>query len=52
MPDSVDLEQRIVDAIYRGACDPVELQRTIELIGRYFGSSGVFLGERRRLNYD
>ncbi len=45
MPDSTDPEQKIIDAIYRGACDPVELQRAIELIGQYFDSSGVFLGE-------
>ena len=45
IPVNADLEQKIVDAIYRGACDPAELRRAIELIGQYFDSSGVVFGE-------
>lgn len=47
MPNNIDadFEQKLIDAIYRGACDPVALQRVIDLLGQYFGSSGVFLGE-------
>ncbi len=50
MPDSAELEQKIIDAIYRGACDPTELERAIELIGQYFDSSGVSLGEFDQAN--
>lgn len=45
IPVNADSEQKIVDAVYRGACDPVELRRAIELIGQYFDSSGVVFGE-------
>ncbi len=45
LPASADLEERIIDAIYRGACDPAELGRAIELICQYFDSSGVVFGE-------
>ena len=50
MPDSAELEQKIIDAIYRGACDPQELERAIDLIGQYFDSSGVSLGEFDQVN--
>jgi hypothetical protein len=50
MPDGAELEQKIIDAIYRGACNPTELDRAIELIGQYFDSSGVSLGEFDRVN--
>jgi hypothetical protein len=30
--DNADLEQKIIDAIYRGACDQTGLERAIELI--------------------
>ena len=41
---NTDLETKIVDAIYRGACDAEELARAVELIRQYFGSPGVALG--------
>ena len=50
MPDSAELEQKIIDAIYRGACDPEELERAIDLIGQYFDSPGVSLGEFDQVN--
>ena len=43
--DSADPEQKIIDAIYRGACDPAELATAIELIAQYFDVSGASLGE-------
>ena len=45
IPGNADLEQRIIDAIYRGACDPKELDQAIELIARYFDCAGATLGE-------
>ncbi len=45
MPDDADLELKIVEAIYRGACDQGELVRAMELIARSFDSPGAFLGE-------
>src|SRR5664279_5073922 len=45
MIGNADAEAKIIDAIYRGACDPVGLNRAIELIAEYFGSPGVLLGE-------
>src|SRR5271170_74206 len=44
-PDSADPEQKIIDAIYRGACDPAELATAIELMAQYFDVSGASLGE-------
>jgi DNA-binding CsgD family transcriptional regulator len=38
-------EAKIIDAIYRGACDFPELIRTIELIAQYFNSPAVVIGE-------
>ena len=40
-----DAEAKIIDAIYRGACDSMELSRAIALIAEYFESPGVLLGE-------
>jgi len=45
IPGSADLEQKIVEAIYRGACEPAGLDRAIELIAQYFDSAGATLGE-------
>jgi hypothetical protein len=45
MPENADGEQKLIDAIYRGACDPAELKRAIELIAQHFDSSGVVLAE-------
>ena len=45
MGDSADLEQRIIDAIYRGACEHSELVAAIEQIAQYFDSPGVLIGE-------
>jgi DNA-binding CsgD family transcriptional regulator len=45
MSGSADAEAKIIDAIYRGACDSVELSRAIALIAEYFESPGVLLGE-------
>lgn len=50
MSNIADLEQKLIDGIYHGACDPEELEQAIKLIGKYFGSSGVFLGEFDRTN--
>ena len=43
--DDADEERKIIDTIYRGACDPAELQHAIERVARYFDSGGAFLGE-------
>lgn len=43
--DNADLEEKIIDAAYRGACDQTGLERAIELIAQYFDSGGAFLGE-------
>jgi Bacterial regulatory proteins, luxR family len=45
MRQNADLEAKIVDAIYRGACDPGELLRAIELICDLFHSPAAALGE-------
>jgi hypothetical protein len=45
MPQNTDVETKIVDAIYRGACDPAELMRAIELIASLFHSPAVVLGQ-------
>jgi DNA-binding CsgD family transcriptional regulator len=45
MSGSADAEAKIIDAIYRGACDSVELSRAIALIAEYFESPWVLLGE-------
>ncbi len=49
MPQSMDVEAKILDAIYRGACDPAELARAMELITDLFHSPAVVLGELDRL---
>jgi hypothetical protein len=38
--NDADEETKIIDAIYRGACDPAELRRAIEGLAGYFGSGG------------
>jgi hypothetical protein len=43
--DNADLEQKIIDAVYRGACDQTGLERAIELIAQYFDSGGAVLAE-------
>ena len=45
MSGNADAEAKIIDAIYRGACDSAELSRALELIAGYFDSPGVLLGE-------
>ncbi|HEY1981436.1 MAG TPA: LuxR C-terminal-related transcriptional regulator [Xanthobacteraceae bacterium] len=45
MIGNADLEAKIVEATYRGACDPAELRRAIELMPQYFDSSGMALAE-------
>jgi hypothetical protein len=45
MIGNADLEAKIVEATYRGACDPAELRRAIELMAQYFDSSGIVLAE-------
>jgi len=45
MPDSADPELKIIEAIYRGACDAAELALAVELIAQYFDSAGALLGE-------
>jgi hypothetical protein len=45
MSEKPELEAKIVEAIYRGACEPSEFKRALELIAGYFDSSGVVLGE-------
>lgn len=43
--ESAETEAKIVDAVYRGACDTVGLSRAIEMIAEYFGAAGVALGD-------
>lgn len=50
--DSADDERKLIDAIYRGVCDSTEMTWAIELLGRYFGSSGVVVGELDRADPD
>jgi hypothetical protein len=45
MSENGDTEAKIIDAIYRGACDAAELVRAVALISEFFGSPGVLLGE-------
>ena len=45
MTGNADAEAKIIESIYRGACDSVELSRAIALIAEYFESPGVLLGE-------
>jgi GAF domain len=40
-----DCEQKVIDAIYRGACDQGELAQAIRMIVQYFDRSGVFFCE-------
>jgi hypothetical protein len=41
--DNAEFEAKIVDAIYRGACDGAELSRAVAMIAGYFGSPGTTL---------
>ena len=43
--DGNDIDGKIIEAIYRGACDPLELRRALELISARFDSPGVVLAE-------
>ena len=45
MSESPGPEAKIIDAIYRGACDSTELARALELIAEHFDSPGVVVGE-------
>ena len=45
MQNSAGIECKIIDTIYRGACDPAEFDRAVELIAQYFDSSGAILAE-------
>jgi hypothetical protein len=45
MSANADTEAKIIDAIYRGACDSGELMRMLELIAGYFGSPAAVIGE-------
>jgi hypothetical protein len=49
MSPKADVEAKIVDAIYRGACDHAELVRAIALITDLFHSPAAVLGELDRL---
>jgi hypothetical protein len=44
MSGNADLEAKIIDAIYRGACDAAELSRALVLIAEYFESPGGAAG--------
>jgi len=45
MPATADLEHKIIEAGYRGACEPAEFARALELIAQHFDSRGVVLAE-------
>ncbi len=45
MADNPDLEAKIIDAVYRGGCEPGELNRAIELIAAHFDAVGATLAE-------
>jgi hypothetical protein len=45
LSQNADLEAKVVEAIYRGACDPAELTRAIELIANLFHSPAAVIGE-------
>jgi DNA-binding CsgD family transcriptional regulator len=45
MSGNGDTEAKIIDAIYRGACDGGELLRALDLIAGYFASPAVVVGE-------
>jgi hypothetical protein len=49
MSENPDLKTKIVDAIYRGACDSAELMCAIELIADLFHSPAAVLGELDQL---
>jgi GAF domain-containing protein len=41
----IDLEQKIIETIYAGACNPAALSQAPELIASYFDGTGAFFGE-------
>lgn len=45
LADIADVERKLIEAIYRGACDSTELARAIEMLGEYLGRAGAFVGE-------
>ena len=45
MLDNANPESKIIDAVYRGACEPAELDRSIDLIAKYFDAVGATLAE-------
>ena len=49
MSGNADLEAKIIDAIYRGACDAAELSRALALMTTYFNSLAAALGESDRM---
>jgi hypothetical protein len=49
MNGGADAEAKIIDAIYRGACDSVELSRALALMTTYFNSLAAALGESDRM---
>ena len=46
MADNTDLEAKIIDAVYRGGCEPGELNRAIELIAAHFDAVGATLADK------
>ena len=49
MSGSADAEAKIIDAIYRGACDLVKMSRALALMTTYFNSLAAALGESDRM---
>jgi PAS domain-containing protein len=45
MPNGAELEAKIIDAIYRGCCEPGEFERAVELIRQRFDTAGAILFE-------
>jgi len=45
MPEKAELENDIVNALYRGACEPSELKQALESLRRLFGGAAAVLGE-------
>lgn len=42
---SGDIESKLIDALYRGACDPAEFERALNLMSELFDGCSVVLGE-------
>ena len=45
MSRSLDLEQKIIETVYAGACNSAALAQAPELIASYFDGTGAFFGE-------